>query len=145
PLVAGREFLASDEPDRPGAAVVDREFARRFLGGNALGALVDCGVGVWTWGEGVPRRFEVVGVVADVRSPAPGQTAQPTLYLPLTQVPQREIKLLVRSESDAGAIAGAVRARIRALDPGVPIAALRTLADERARAVAQPRFNLELM
>jgi ABC-type antimicrobial peptide transport system permease subunit len=38
-----------------------------------------------------------------------------------------------------------VRAELTRLDPDLPVAKVRTLEGERRRAVAQPRFNLELM
>jgi len=103
---------------------VNREMARRFLGGpdHAVGSRVAVG--------GEP--LQVVGVVADVLR-ADREAVNPQVYLPLRQHPvraaagkaSRPMALIVRA-ADPSVVAPAVRAQMRGLDADVPIYEMRT-------------------
>ena len=141
--LAGREFQVSDDATHPGVAIVDAEFARRFFAGHAVGAVLETSVGKWAWGKETQGRFEVVGVVSNVRPLLSVSASQPTLYLSLLQIPQRQMKLLLRG---AGIPAlTVIREHVRKIDPDVPIVAATDLAVQRRREIAQPRFSFELV
>jgi ABC-type antimicrobial peptide transport system permease subunit len=57
----------------------------------------------------------------------------------------RDLTLLVRSSGDATALAQAVRAQVRALDPTVPVYALQTLAQYRSDRLAEPALGSTLL
>jgi predicted permease len=122
--VGGRVFQPDDREGRASVAVVNREMARRFLGGpdHAVGSRVTVG--------GEP--LQVVGVVADVLR-ADREAVNPQVYLPLRQHPvraaagkaSRPMALIVRA-GDPSVVAPAVRAQMRGLDADVPIYEMRT-------------------
>jgi putative ABC transport system permease protein len=126
PILEGRRFDADDRRDAPGVAVVNETFARRyFAGGRALGRSLTLPVNAFRmnnfgfqYGELVPDRFEVVGVVADARYAALGAAPEPSIYFSNEQFMLRRTNLIVRSESgDPAALIAAIRGEIAALRP----------------------------
>jgi predicted permease len=99
-LLAGRDFEPRDRASAPLVAIVNEEFAARFLPrANPLGRLVHEGVD-----PAKRRSLEIVGVVEDavyrsVREPAP-----PTIYLPVAQADLTALppafNVVVRSAAD---------------------------------------------
>jgi putative ABC transport system permease protein len=84
PLLAGRDFDRRDLAGAPPVIIVNEAFARRFLGGrNWLGRVL--------LRESRPGRqhppLEIVGLVKDAVYRSPRDPVEPTVYLPLTQIP----------------------------------------------------------
>jgi ABC-type lipoprotein release transport system permease subunit len=63
----------------------------------------------------------------------------PTIYAPAWQQPRIGGVLAVRTESDPGALAPALRAAVRAVDQDVPVTDVRTMEQAAALSVSQPR------
>ncbi len=121
PLVAGRLFDTRDTPQRPAAAIVNREMARRHWGSPAAAV----GARLSLSGDAAGTTLEVVGVADDVlRGDREG--VNPQLYLDARQRPGRKLSLLVRA-ADPVAAAPAVRAALRGLDADVPLYEVRPL------------------
>jgi putative ABC transport system permease protein len=124
PLLAGRDLTAGDGPNSSRVALVSQEMARRYWGeGNAVGErfrLRDEG-GKSGW-------IEVVGVVGDVRPLDPRTGKRSALVLPLAQYPARAIALLLRVDTDPAGVVPALRAEMRAADPGLALYDVTTLA-----------------
>ena len=57
----------------------------------------------------------------------------------------RSLRIVVRGEAEPGALARTVRARIRALDPALPVASVQTMKEIVSRSAAVPRFNALLV
>ena len=53
-----------------------------------------------------PTRFEIVGVVRDVRNVPLGQAVEPAIYFSTRQFPFRELFLTVRATDTATAVGG---------------------------------------
>jgi putative ABC transport system permease protein len=140
-LLAGRELQATDDASHPGAAVVNAAFARRFLAGRALGRHMSLTTTQWLWGDQIPRRFEIVGVVEDERFAGLDAAAEPAFYLPYRQTPHHMMSLLVRTSGDPQRVLPGVRSVLRRIDPDLPIAGTTTLQEILDRAVAKPRFD----
>jgi predicted permease len=125
PLVAGREFNAADRRGAPLVAMVSEAFARRFFGrSDAVGRTFSIGGGA--------RRFTIVGVARDIRVHALDEAPLPYFYLPVAQAFQNDTGLGIHLRVRAGdplALLPALRATVRALDPGVPVFEAVTLAD----------------
>jgi ABC-type antimicrobial peptide transport system permease subunit len=106
--------------------VIVNELAARQLwpGESALGKRIRVGSDTSAW-------LTVVGVAATGPQDQYYGKGRPTIYLPALQ---RQVSsggrstLLVRSSSDAGALAGPLRELIRALDPNLPVYDVATLA-----------------
>ena len=63
----------------------------------------------------------------------------------VAQSPARAIYVVVRTAGDPAALAPAVRAQIRAVDPDLPIAQVQTMTARVDRSLAQRRFALTLL
>src|ERR687897_346137 len=57
----------------------------------------------------------------------------------------RSLRIAVRGEVEPGALAGTVRARIRAIDPALPVGSVQTMNEIVSRSAAVPRFNALLV
>jgi hypothetical protein len=72
-LLSGRGFSGQDTVESEPVVVVNQTFARQYLGGNPLGAMVGPDLEQYRPGT---RWWRVVGVVADVRSTRPDRSGQ---------------------------------------------------------------------
>jgi ABC-type lipoprotein release transport system permease subunit len=91
-----------------------------------------------------PTRYEVVGVVKDVRNVPLGQTVEPAIYFSTRQFPFREVFLVVRA-ADPGVALAAVRQGMKQVVPNVPIAAAQTWGERFARRTAEPRLLMTIL
>jgi len=146
-LAAGREFVAADDARAPGVALVNEAFARRYFGGDAVGKRFQASDAPMWWGasSSLPARFEIVGVVRDVRFLGPAKEAEPAYYLSIRQFPLEDMRLLVRAAADASALPDSIRAAIHELDPALPVSDVRRLEEIESEAVATPRLSMRLM
>ena len=140
-LSAGRDF---DDRDRPGsvrAAIVNRAFEQRFLGGAS-------GVGrTFTTVEPVADRapaapYEIVGVVEDsiyrsLRSPM-----EPTMYVPLAQTDQLGTSIVLPIRAAAGrpeALVQSVGAALAREEPSA-VLSFRALSEQIDASLTQERL-----
>jgi putative ABC transport system permease protein len=140
-LVAGRDFDTRDAEGAPHVLIVNEEFVRKFVGAGAtLGRVVE------QEGEpGKPRPpLEIVGVVKDAVYHSPRDPAEPTVYVPMAQLPDADIwpfaSLAVRSH--AGSPAGLSRplaAAIARVDPKLSLT-FRLLSDQVGAAMMRERI-----
>jgi len=154
PLLAGRTFEPADAVRRSGAAVVNRALAERFWPGeNPLGKRLR---GWDDEGRGDPW-FTVVGVVGDVRAEGLDKEPPVEIFYPVLgplldreggpQEPwtARSMDLVVRTEGDPMALTDAVRARIRELDPNLPVANVELLERRLDASLARTAFTLVML
>ena len=135
-LLRGRVFTDQDHTTAPPVVVINEAAVRRwFPEQDPLGKRVNIG--------GPPR--EVVGIVRDVLQSNPGEPAAPQLFAPYAQRTARTVRIVVRTTGEPLALAGAIRAQIRALDADLAIGDFVPLADLVTRSVAQPRFYTSLL
>ncbi|HEV7890009.1 MAG TPA: ABC transporter permease [Pyrinomonadaceae bacterium] len=123
-LVRGRDFTEADREGAPKVAVVNETLAAMLWPGeDALGKRLSF--------EGARGPFlEVVGVARDGKYRSLGDRSRPYLYTPLFQSYQPRMTLVVRTSGEPAALAGTVRGQLRALDPNLPVAEVRTLAEQ---------------
>src|SRR5439155_18276594 len=76
PLISGRSFREDDAPARPGVAIVNQEFVRRFSRGTEM--MIDRQLMVG-------RPLMIIGVVRDVRMSAVKTGAEPPIYMSYLQ------------------------------------------------------------
>jgi len=130
PLLAGRFIAGSDDASAGRVAVISRRSAKRWWPGGDP----PLGQRIRLWDQPVT----IIGVVEDIESSALNREPGPTLYVPCTQSPQREMDLALRTDGDAVLLAPAVRSAIRSIDPEQPITNLNTLAE----LIRQESFGL---
>jgi predicted lysophospholipase L1 biosynthesis ABC-type transport system permease subunit len=95
--------------------------------------------------------YTVVGVVDDVRHNALTAEVKPQFYATLAQFARapgntvRTMALAVHTAGDPAALAPAVRAAVRGLDPRLPISEVRTMPEVVGASIAEPRFAMGLL
>jgi len=98
----------------------------------------------------------VVGVAGDVRSDGPTAGLHPEFYIPLDQMPVeawdwtgRSMTVVARvdraNDAREAATMSAIRAAVRAVDPGIPVYRMRPMRDLVRGATAEARFNALLL
>jgi hypothetical protein len=149
-MLVGRSFDARDRAGSPPVVIVSQATASQvWPGTNAVGQQLEI--------DG--RLHEVVGISADIRgddvrgATGGGLERQPpsAIYLSASQFPQSTMTVLLRASSgpskrsgptnDLAAVATALRAAIREIDPALPADQVRPLRDWLAEAAAQPRLT----
>jgi putative ABC transport system permease protein len=137
PLLKGRTF---DDHDRIGVeevAVISRSLADRYWrDSDPIGARISPDGGD-TW-------LRVVGIAGDVRDHALDQDPIDVFYVSFNQTPFAG-DILVRSTIDAGVLARRATAVVHAVDPDMPVDAVRTLLDIRLDSLAPRRLTASLL
>ena len=139
PLKAGRLFTDQDDLNSTKVAIINETMARRLWPGeSAIGRRFT----VWR-DEKFPR--EVVGVVGDTKASLDKEAGNQT-YIPYAQDPTwGSLSLVVRTNSEPAALAGAVREAIRSIDKAVPNYNLKTMNEVVAASAASRRVPMLLL
>jgi putative ABC transport system permease protein len=112
PLLRGRDFAPTDDADAPPVAIINRTMADRYWGeGNAVGKTFRF--------IGMERKYEVVGVVADIKYQTLGEEPKPYIYAAAAQDPRPRMALMVRTSGDPQAMLAGVPGQV-AEHPGSP-------------------------
>jgi len=141
PLLAGREFEASDREGAPRVIVLNETAAKLLWPGeDPIGHRLGVGMGM-------PRgeEAEVVGVVADVRYEGLEAAPKPQAYLPDLQNGWASAYLMVRTAGAPLAMLPALRTAVHDIAPTTPVLAARTLDEQLARARSRTRFAALLL
>jgi predicted permease len=130
PLQRGRAFSAQDASGTGArVAILDQAAAEKLWpGGDAVGRSVRIGT---SGGNEAPIDAQVVGVVGNVQEGVTGKHWPPHIYVPFGQAYQSDMQIHIRTaplapESEAHLLE-TVRGEIRAVDPNLPILALKTM------------------
>ncbi|MGB0034185.1 MAG: ABC transporter permease [Candidatus Acidiferrales bacterium] len=145
PLVAGRMITDADSEISPAVVLINSSMAREFFPGESplgkrmqLGEMPD---------QSVPW-MEIVGVVGDVR-PGLGTDPQAEMYLPYRQadgvLPVFQLSVVLRTTFDPASETSALRSALAEIDKNQPLVNVRTMEDNMAASVAQPRFRAWLL
>lgn len=141
PLRRGRDFHAGDRDGAPGVAIVSETMARRLWpGASPLGRRLK----VAGLNEEAPW-LEVVGVAGDVRHLGLDRETTPEVYVAWAQSPSSFFTLVLRTDGDPLPLAAPLRAAVAAIDPSLPLADVRPMAQVVARSVAPSRFRTLLV
>lgn len=121
--VEGRDFGSQDTETSDPVAVVNQTFATKFFGRQSpIGRRIRFG------GEKTTEPWRtIVGVVPDMWADGTDNEDPQAVYLPFAQAPQRYMSVAIRTRGDPGALTQAVRERVAALDPDLPIYFVKTL------------------
>jgi predicted permease len=143
-LVSGRFFTERDGPDAPRVAVIDERLARRF----------------WPQQDAVGRRLyepsdgadpmaitdktvfiTVVGVIHEMklRRLTDGDQLVGAYYLPLAQDPQDDVTFALKASVEPGALAGAFRRTVTAIDSDLPVFEMQPMTYWVDKSVATHR------
>jgi putative ABC transport system permease protein len=140
PLLKGRYFTEQDRRGGAvGAAIVNETLARRYFPNeDPIGKYVS-NVGA-NQNDGDPQRWEIVGVVGDVRHNSLTRPAAPELYLPYQQNSWNWGNFFVRTSNDSATLTRGFTEAIRSGDKTVPVTNVQPLTQAISDTVAQARF-----
>ena len=141
PIIAGRDFNATDRPDSEKVVIVSQSLAqrlfpnqdavnRKFMWTDPVMKFIDVGTG--------PRR--IIGVVADIDDENVVPQPAMVVYHPMEQ----EIgggRLFVHTRSDPYALVPPITRVIREISADQPVEQAATLDDVRAEVLAPDRLN----
>jgi putative ABC transport system permease protein len=141
PLLRGRDFTDRDTAGQPGVAIINQTMARKiFRGQDPLGQ---------RFKQGRPQDPEpwltIVGIVGDIHEHGLASDLTASVYRPSPQNPFSGVNLVLRSAGDPLKLAGDLRAKLRELDPEVPLAEVRTLESLVSASVSKQRFSTLLL
>ncbi|MGH9386249.1 MAG: ADOP family duplicated permease [Vicinamibacterales bacterium] len=138
-VLAGRDITDADVAGRPGVALVNEAFAKRFFGGeNPVGrsfAIERVTV------DRQDRELEIVGVVADAKYRTLRETPQPTMYGAMAQHDQFGfgVRLVIKTSGPPMRAREAVLAAIASVHKEITVD-LRTLDEDLGAALLQERL-----
>jgi predicted permease len=123
PVLAGRDFSATDRADTPQVAIINETLGRRLWPDKSpLGQRFRTGAP-----PGTEVVLEVVGIVRDSKYVSVTEDARPAFYRPLSQRFATSVTILAKTIGEPSALLPAVQSRIRALDPDLAVIAAGTL------------------
>jgi putative ABC transport system permease protein len=145
PLLQGRLFTRADNEKSPAVVVINATMVHTFFPNeNPLGKRLQLGA----LPEQTVPTMEIVGVVGDVR-PGLGIDPQAEMYLPYRQadliLPVFQLSVVMRTAGDPALQTAALRSALVEIDPNQPLVRVRTMEENMATTVAQPRFRAWLI
>ena len=142
--ISGRFHSERDTAASPAVVVVNETFAKRYLteSRSAQPVMVTTARGIGPLGRNLmPQdgRFEIVGIVADVRNVPLGQAVEPAVYFSARQFPFRAMFVTIDGRDVPSAVS-ALRNALRSVAPGIPLADADTWSGRFDRSRAEPRM-----
>ena len=129
-VLRGRNFNNQDLAGGPRVAVVNEETARMFWPNDTpIGKIIALGQG--GFGDGA----KVIGVVSNVRYRTIETAPERDVFVPLTQSYRPFMTVFVRSSLDPQNLTTAIRREVRALDPNLPVAEVKTMEERLGDAM----------
>jgi predicted permease len=137
PIVAGRDFAATDTINSPQVVIINETMARQF----------------WPGEDAIGKRFrffreeqftQVIGVARDSKYNFVGEDPIPFLYRPLYQDPATAATLTLRS-ANPDAVLGTVRAIVQGMEPNMPLIGVFTMSNVFEQALWAPRMGALLL
>ena len=136
-LQGGRAFTDADDAAAPAVAIVNETLAAAIRSDRRV-------VGETVTADGIGA-LTIIGVAADMRSLGLRTSPQPELMVPLAQQPRAAIAVALRTAGDPLLHAAATRELVRGLDPDLPLAFVRPMAEIVDEQVAALRAVATLL
>jgi putative ABC transport system permease protein len=141
PVRQGRVFTDADADGQPGVVVISESLAAHtWPGQSPLGKRIKVPL------SGTPYDnawLRVVGVVADARY-REIQAARLDFYMSYLQADHRLNSLMIRTDGNPSALAGAVGTVVHSIDPNLPVTDMTTMARIVSETLGTPRFAARL-
>jgi putative ABC transport system permease protein len=140
PVRAGRGLLRSDDGSAPPVVLINETLARRhFPDADPVGERILLGSGERQ------RSWEIVGVVADVRSQGHARPPRPEIYRSLYQSGTGSLTFVVHAPGNSAGLLEAAREAVWEVNPSQSIWGTATVEDLLGDWLAERRFNLLLL
>jgi predicted permease len=139
-LLGGRPFNSSDLATSPPVVIVNREYARKYLGGSALGRRL---ITYFDFSNGAERT--IVGVVDNVQYGSLDAEPAPQVYLPEQQMSYPALAIVVKTDGDPMAALPVLKRETAALDPRLALSRAQTVEHVFSDSLARRRFSMALI
>ena len=126
PVESGRGIEDRDRAGAPPVMVINQEVARnlsRKFGFGESGWTNRCASTCLATAP-IPEsrvNVQIVGVIRSERTGGLHAPLEPVAYVPLAQVPQQDINLVVRTQIEPLALMSGIREAVRQVDPNLPL------------------------
>lgn len=121
PLLEGSDFSDADREDSQRVVIINKRAAERIWQGESpVGKRIRFDRRSSPW-------CTVVGVVGNVKHSGQDNNEEPEMYFPFSQMPVRNLTLVVRTASDSVSTANAIREVVLAEDPDQPLYDIQTM------------------
>jgi predicted permease len=135
-VLAGRNFLPSDDSGAPKAAIVNASFARHAFGDElAVGRHLGIGSDLDT-----PTNIEIVGVVNDTRYESLRARVPDQVFLCYNQRPDNAAWAYLRTTHDPTNVFHEIRAAMHDLEPNLPLTNFKTLDEQLNESLVTERL-----
>jgi putative ABC transport system permease protein len=144
-LLKGRAFNEQDTASSVRVAIVNEEFAKRYLKGLdpfqqrlSIGEIIP--------GQprlGPPVEWQIVGIIHNVRY-GDFRDDNPEINVPFTQSLAPSVTIGVRSAEDPAAMTRTIAAAVHSVDPQIALARIRTMEEVRYESLAEDRYTMVL-
>jgi putative ABC transport system permease protein len=139
----GRSLAETDTATSLPVVVVNRAFAQRYLGSNALGRRLPAAF------EQGSDDWEVVGIVDDVRMRSAIDPPQPEVFVSYAQLNRRlagvDPMIVVRTSGDPGAFIPQLRDLVAEQDRALALEGVVTMEQRLLDSLARPRLYAALL
>ena len=143
PLIEGRDFTTSDQEQSLNVMIVNRSMAQwLWPGKDPIGKRIHLGT------QQQPRWMTVVGVAADMKRYSLTEGPRPEMFVPYTQDAYptfSTMQFVVRSSGDPTRLVAAIQRAVASVDPGIPVARIRTIDELVSDVSANARFATVVM
>ncbi len=150
PFVAGRDFTAQDteqtlhrEPDNwsPTKIIVNEAFVKHYFNGqSAIGKRVGFGID-----PGTKTDMEIIGVIKDIKYMNLRNDVPYQAFIPMLAARVHSGRtMFVRTAAQPEAMVSVIRARIREIEPSLPINSLRAVDEDVSDTLVTERMTASL-
>jgi predicted permease len=146
-LIQGRTLSAEDTAATPPVVVVNRTFARQYIGDDAIGARIPLrgprAGGLRFINEQADA--EIVGIVDDMRQDSVEAAAQPELFASLRQILASSVRnfdpiLVIRTTANPTTYVPTLRGLVHEQAPTLALDSVMTLEDRVTTSLERPRL-----
>ncbi|HSE19708.1 MAG TPA: ABC transporter permease [Pyrinomonadaceae bacterium] len=143
PVLQGRAYTDRDGVNAPRTIIANQQLVHEnFPDENPIGKRITFGN---TDEKQQPIWFEIVGVVANVRSLELREEPTSELYFSASQDFWPAMSLVVRSSVEPESLSASVRQVVNEVDKSVPVSSVKMMDHIVSESITQPRFNLFLL
>ena len=143
PLLKGRTFDVRDDRNAKRVAIVSQEFARTYFPDeDPIGKSIQPDFA--EYGE-TPAWYEIVGVVAGIRSADLTDTPKPAFFLPYDQATYSPQAVIMRVSGEPRAYLNSVREAVAGLNRTLPVFAVNTMDELIVSSTESQKFEAALL
>ena len=153
PVLNGRNFTEHDDGSAPGVVIINEAMAKEYWPqGDPLSDRLLIGVGAGPVFAELPR--QIIGVTGNMRNGGLDQDPEPTMYIPIAQMPDKVTALnsriaplwwIVRSRVEPSTLVKPTAVALREATGGLPVGHVRTMNEIAIATISRQRFSMLLL